>query len=563
MDALNALEAPVVFTLTPQSEKGVKMHVEANVDGKLWEKEVVAAAFPTTVKTPVGQFKLVGDMKAFRELEDDLDITVCNPVEAAQAYLGDLSISLVSRTSSVVKMEFNSPDKKMGQDFLRELIRCYNFSANEDKNQVAMRTADFLQNRIEAITRELEITDEQLEKFKRNAGLTYIETDAKDFLQESSRYRKDLVDADNQLSLLRYLNNYVQDKKNKDGLIPEDIGLNDASLSKTIEAHNQLVLEFRRLSRTSSANNPVSINLKHQIRGSFQNVVTSLENTYSGLLLTKREIERKTRLYSSKINDVPAQERAMTEIIRKQETKSSLYLNLLQKMEENASMLKAVTEYAKFIDAPYSKVGPSSPKKSVALAAAILLAGLLALMCIFFRETFSQRVLHVDEVTSRFANLPFVGRIHRQKKKNDAYKEFEKLKVRLMMALDDMHGKALCVFSYNEKDGKSYLTSRLADGFAQTGKRILLVHVITGKAKKSEVTKQPDPLQNLYEYTVTATELPFLTDICSNFDYILIDGVALKSCPEMLMVGKVIDCSVYVCRVGHSERNSLDELMNF
>ena len=126
-----------------------------------------------------------------------------------------------------------------------------------------------------------------------------------------------------------------------------------------------MLVERKRLLRTSTENNPTIINLDTSIRAMKMNVDVTLDRTLQGLLITKADLDREASRFSRRINEAPRQERQFVSIARQQEIKSGLYLLLLQKREENAITLAATANNAKIIDDAFVISSPCKVRSRV------------------------------------------------------------------------------------------------------------------------------------------------------------------------------------------------------
>ena len=73
-------------------------------------------------------------------------------------------------------------------DFLRQLAVCYNRRANADKNEVALRTEEFINERVEKINEELGLTEDELADYKRRHSMTGLSMDATQAVQLSNQF---------------------------------------------------------------------------------------------------------------------------------------------------------------------------------------------------------------------------------------------------------------------------------------------------------------------------------------------------------------------------------------
>lgn len=118
-----------------------------------------------------------------------------------------------------------------------------------------------------------------------------------------------------------------------------------------------MLIERKRLLRSSNENNPMLINLDTSISATRNSVLTTVESVEKGLQITRNNLDLEARKYQTRISNAPQQERELISITRQQEIKANLYLMLLQKREENAITLAAVANNGRVVEEPRAKVG--------------------------------------------------------------------------------------------------------------------------------------------------------------------------------------------------------------
>ena len=307
----------------------------------------------------------------------NISAIVSQPFVVAKGYQGVLNIAPTSKTTSVAVVSLMNTNIQRGQDFINKLMEMYNRNTNNDKNEVAEKTKEFINERIKIIDEELGSTEDKLEAFKRNAGLTNIGSDAQLAVEGNAEYERKRVENGTQINLIRDLTKYINNPSNEYEVLPANIGLSDNGLTTQIDRYNELIFERKRLLRTSTENNPMIVNLDTSIRAMKANVQAAIDGTLQGLLIVKADLDREASRFSRRISDAPGQERQYVSIARQQEIKAGLYLMLLQKREENAITLAATANNAKIIDEPVAEGGPVSPKpKMIYMIALVVGVGL-------------------------------------------------------------------------------------------------------------------------------------------------------------------------------------------
>ena len=557
---------------------------------------------PAVLPTDAGTFGFAlkdslsgGQIEGYKG-ERHIRAVVSRPFEVAKGYQGALSIAPTSRTTSVAVVSLMNTNIQRGQDFINKLMEMYNRNTNNDKNEVAEKTREFINERIKIIDEELGSTEDKLEAFKRNAGLTDISSDAQLAVSGNAEYEKKRVDNGTQIrDLIKYINNPLNEYE----LLPGNIGLSDAGLTTQIGRYNELIIERKRLLRTSTESNPMIVNLDTSIRAMKSNVQAAINGTLQGLLIVKADLEREAGRFSRRISDAPGQERQYVSIARQQEIKAGLYLMLLQKREENAITLAATANNAKIIDEPVATGGPLSPKPNMIYMIALVLGVGLPVGVIFLIGLTKFKIEGRGDV-EKLTRLPIVGDVPLTNEKAGSIAVFENqntlmsetfrhIRTNLQFMLENDQ-KVILVTSTVSGEGKSFISSNLAISLSLLGKRVVIVGLDIRKPGLNKIFNIPrkeqgitqylsNPEKNLMDFVQPSdvsknlyilpggivppnpTELlardgldKAIETLKKNFDYIILDTAPAGMVTDTLLVGRVADLSVYVCRADYSRK---------
>ena len=521
-------------------------------------------------------------------------------MRVAKNYCKSLSIAPTSKTTSVAVISLKNSSLQRGQDFINQLLEMYNRNTNNDKNEIAQKTAEFIDERISIISKELGSTEADLETFKRDAGITDLSSEAQIALAGNAEYEKKSVENRTQISLLNDLRKYL--RGNEYEVLPSNVGLQDAALIGAIERYNEMLVERKRLLRTSTENNPAIVNLDTSIRAMKANVQATLEGTLQGLMITKSNLDREASRYSRRISNAPGQERAYVSIARQQEIKAGLYLMLLQKREENAIALAATANNAKIIDEAIADDTPVSPKGKMIYLVALVLGIGIPVGIIYLIDLTKFKIEGRADV-EKLTTVPIVGDIPLTDEKNDKNgsiavfenknnlmsEVFRNVRTNLQFMLNNDQ-KVILVTSTVSGEGKSFVSANLAISLSLLGKKVVIVGLDIRKPGLNKVFQLSNREKGITQYLsnpeTDLMELVQLSDVNKNlfilpggtvppnptellarngldkaietlkkhFDYVIMDTAPIGMVTDTLLIGRVADLSVYVCRADYTHK---------
>ena len=608
--------SPVLVSLTPQEadrlpqtmeidmllQPAGAMDVQVKVGKKEYRKhlEKLPAVFPTDEGT-VAFFANNDTLSSLRPesvtTERHITAYINRPFAVAKGYAGSLLITPTSKATSVVTVSLKNSNTQRGKDYIAKLLEMYNINANNDKNEVAQRTGEFIDERIDIISKELGSTERDLENFKRSAGITDLTSEAQIALTGNAEYEKKRVENQTQINLVMDLKKYLQGSEYE--VLPANVGLQDAGVAGAIDRYNEMVAERKRLLRTSTESNPAIVNLTTSIRAMRSNIQTTLDATLKGLEITKADLIREASRYSRRISDAPTQERQFVSIARQQEIKSGLYLMLLQKREENAIVLAAIANNAKIIDEAQADSTPISPKRMTIYLAALVFGIGIPVGVIYLIGLTKFKIEGRADV-EKLTSLPVVGDIPLADEKMGAIAVFENqnnlmsetfrnVRTNLQFMLEN--GKnVILVTSTVSGEGKSFISANLAISLSLLGKKVVIVGLDIRKPGLNKVFNLPKKEYGITQFltnsTVNLMDLVHHSDINKNlyilpggtvppnptellardglekaveilrknFDYVILDTAPVGMVTDTLLIGRVADLSVYVCRADYTRK---------
>lgn len=604
-----------------QSPYVIKVISEKNFDKKLKIKPVhileengkitleshglkpIHTKFNQTVSLPYANIMVIKNPTFIASKDFDaknIYFTYSNLFNKVYELQAKVKVSLTDKKTSIILLQMDYPNEEKAKDILNELVKVYNIDAIKDKNSESIKTAEFINQRIQSIGKELGQVESQKENFKISNKIVDLGADARADFGISKQYEQSIFNLGTQIELTNSLLSYLS-KQDNSQVLPTNVGLNNEAVVKSVLEYNQLVIERERLLQSATPQNPIIKDVNRRLSETREALLKSLQKNKSSLQMSQGQVEEEQGKLQSKIQRFPAQEKLFRSIERQQQIKESLYLLLLQKREENAISMAVVAPKAKVIDVAYRSEYSISPKKNLLFGIGILFGILLPFGYITFKELFNNKIRSKHDL-EKLSTIPILAEIPSLEKGEDEMVRFNDISplaeaFRILntnlsyMLPKKQEGKVIFVTSTVKGEGKTFVSVNLSLTIAGPKKKV----VIIGSDIRNPQLQRFDPSKKgvmglteyLYDVEVDLSKVihtsnfnqycdviysgsipPNPTELLANgrfevlleelkkkYDYIVVDSAPLMLVADTLLIAEAADVTVYVSRSQYTERD--------
>ena len=489
-----------------------------------------------------------------------LKITIIPPTETAKNFIVRTTFEAASKkAANMVNISLTDENIIRAIDYVNRLVEAYNKRANDEKNEEALKTDEFVNARLAKIDAELGSSDAAWENSKKSFQISEPEMDAKEALTKKSEYEAKLVAIGTELQPHDYLSEYINDPSNLYEIIPTGLAGSSAPSGKSasggssasgntslIAQHNSLVNQRKDLLKSVSEVSPQIQRLNESIKELHPTLKLAMKRDRQQLVMQKNIAEREFAHYSGRIGSAPQMERVLTEIGRQREIKQGVYLLMLQKREETAMELANVTDKGKFIDLPTVDPASGKPQKKMVYFVAVFLGAFLSMGAFYMLQMIKTRIDTRDELASA-TKLPILADID-----NNTDDAIRTLRTNLLLNLKEGQ-KTILVASNNTGDGKSFIAQRLTDSLTTIGKKAVLVN---GDMRSLNLTNG----QHAADIIAGAEFVAQVADAKSSNDYVIIDSPALGEYNDAYQLASYADATLYVAKAGKAQKSDIVSL---
>lgn len=571
--------------------------------------------FGDTIDLPSGKIIVVPNFQNENKFLSYID----KPIHAyyysvesiARLYQGSIEAIHDGKNGDVLRLKIKSSLREKAEDFLNELMYQYNQDAINDKNQIALKTSEFIDSRLQIITRELDSVENNKEFFKSSNRLTDIESESNLMMESASEFNKRQVDLTTQIQLTKSIGNYLESSPVTE-LIPSNIGLNENEVSLSVNTYNQLVLERNKLLENSTVQNPVIVNIDGQLNHLHTSILKSVRTQQNRLELILKDLNVEENKFNTRLSQVPKKEKLFRDIVRQQNIKEQLYLFLLRQREETSISLAVTSPKAKIVDKALSSNSPVSPKRGIILLVSVLLGVLIPFVIIYIRYLLDIKINNRRDVERIINGTSIIGEIPRLHKKDSQLirendhsilaESFRILRTNLQFLFLNKESKndatkTIFVTSTIHSEGKTFVAFNLALSLATVNKKVILVgadirnpqlHRYFSKGDKNQagftdyIARDDMDINQIIKRTEFHSNLDIMLsgtippnpaellmlprvetifkELKEQYDYIIVDTAPSMLVADSILINKYADSTLYVVRAGYTDKKLLDFL---
>ena len=610
--SVERLNRPINLEIT---RKGDEYHVEGTyyipvdeVSSKgPYGIDRMLSKFPCTIRTKAGYLTFYTTNNVLADGETEL-VSINSPARLAGSYAGRLNV-METEGTSILNLSIVDDLPQRAIDYLRQIVTSYNRQANEDKNEVAVRTEEFINDRIAKISGELSSTESTIESYRNRQALSEMKATVQKASENANQTERAMNEVNMQLMFINDLSNAISSPTNKYQMMPANV--TDASVSQLIAQYNTIVGQRNRLLRTAAENSPAVEPLTQQLDELYNNIKMTLDQARHNAEFRRNMLMQQHGQYVSAANQSPEHERMLSQIGRQQEVKSGLYLMLLQKREENSIARSSTADKGKLIDTPKmgAQVSPNPNKEYlIALATGLAIPSLVFFLIYFFRYRIEG---HEDVV--KLTDLPIIADVAvanesakakadivvHENQNNQMEEVFRAMRTNLQFMMKE-NDKVIMFTSTTSGEGKTFNAANLAVSFALLHKKVILVGLDIRKPRLAEQFDIDDEVHGItpilthdhptvedvraqilpsgvhddLDLLLAGPIPPNPTEIVSRqsldeifqilrdeYDYIIVDTAPVGLVSDTLQIGRVCDVTVYMCRADFTPKTSF-ELIN-
>jgi len=401
--------------------------------------------------------------------------------------------------SSVVSVTFESPDRRLSAQVANGFADTYIVSNLQRKYDTSAYARRFLDGQLRQTRQRLEESERAMIGYARNARLIDTNAGQQGGAQANSGPRS--LTTSNLVQINESYSQAIAARIAAEQKWREASGTSVMSLPEVLAspAIQSLVQERARLQSLYDQNAgrykpefPVQAQAAQQIKALTAQINRLAANIRDGIrqqyeVARRQEAGLSQSLSGFKDNTLAEQDRSVRyNILRREvDTNRTLYDALLQRFKEISATAGIASNNVSIVDRADPPINPVSPRPLLNMALALVSGLLLGIGYVILRQQLDDAIRSVEDI-ERKLGVPMIGLVPNlstgqtpveelRAKRSEMSEAYSALRGSLMLATPSGPPRSILVTSSGPSEGKSTSSYAVARGFAQIGRRVVLI----------------------------------------------------------------------------------------
>jgi uncharacterized protein involved in exopolysaccharide biosynthesis len=402
-----------------------------------------------------------------------------------EGYQSKLNIDPISLESYIVELGIKGPVVEKERIFLEKLLEVYLRNELYKKNQLGLKTIQFIDEQLSGVSDTLRRVEGSLELFRSRNNILDISSTAEALNRNLDRLESEQANLESRLKYYRFVANSLQNNKVNEVISPSSLGVDDPVLNNLLLELAALSQEKTSLTFNTKDTNPLTEIVDQKIANTRKAIVDNVNNMIEVSSIALTDLNNRVFQIRKNLSVLPRNERELVNIQRRFDFNDNVYNYLLEKRAEAGIAIASNSVEKTVVDKPYQAGGgPVSPNSKMIYAFAVVCGLGMAVALIIFRDVMNENIITHEDV-EQTTKIPFIGSItHANKREQGSIiaharspigESFRSLRVNLQYLTLGKNANVIGITSSRESEGKTFCAVNLAAVMAYAGRRTVLI----------------------------------------------------------------------------------------
>jgi len=521
-----------------------------------------------------------------------------------ETYQHKLHIEPISSESYIVEltMKGSIPAKEMA--FLNKLLEIYLRNELYKKNQLGLKTIQFIDRQLSGVSDTLKNMEGTLELFRSRNSILDMNSATENLNKTLAKIGPDKAAIETKLKYYRFVSNALQNESGQNEIgAPSAIGINDPALNNLLLELSKLNLDLKSLNSEPKDNSAMVEIVEQKIDVTKKAIAKNVNDAIEASTLAINELDRRMVQIRKNLSVLPKSERELVNIQRKVDFNDNVYNYLLERRAEAGIAIASNSVEKTIIDKPYQVGdGPVSPNGTVIFVIAGVLGLCIAVGLIVVKDILNDNIITQEDV-EQHTKIPFIGTISHANKREQSTivaharspigESFRSLRVNLQYLTLGQNANVIGITSSRESEGKTFCAVNLAAVMAYSGRRTILIDTdmrrprvatyfqLEGRKGLSNFLVDDGTIKEIINSTehkgfdvIGSGPIPpnpidlignprmeeLITTLKQTYSTIILDSPPLGYVSEYIILMKYTDANLYIVRSDYTNLNSLSKI---